>query len=104
MLRQERTLSPSRMRDGTVVIGAGRVGSVFAARLGATAYGRGEEVPLGGVRLVCIATPDAAITEVCGALAPRLGGEVAVVHFAVICFDPHVLWVDCAQVNVRADL
>ena len=30
--------------------------------------------------------------------------EVAVVHFAVICFDPHVLWVDCAQVNARADL
>jgi predicted short-subunit dehydrogenase-like oxidoreductase (DUF2520 family) len=70
------------MRDGTVVIGAGRVGSVVAARLGATAYGRGEEVPLGGVRLVCIATPDAAIAEVCGALAPRLGGDVAVVHFS----------------------
>ena len=30
--------------------------------------------------------------------------EVAVVHFAVICFDPHMLWVDCAQVNACADL
>ena len=70
------------MRDGTVVIGAGRVGSVVAARLGAPAYGRGEAVPLDGVGLVCIATPDAAIADVCGALAPRLGGDAAVVHFS----------------------
>ncbi len=70
------------MRDGTVVIGAGRVGSVVAARLGAPAYGRGAEVPLDGVRLVCIATPDGAISDVCAALAPRLGAEAAVVHFS----------------------
>src|SRR6266576_1435141 len=30
--------------------------------------------------------------------------EVPVVHFAVICFDPHVLWIDFAQMNARADL
>ncbi|HET7171387.1 MAG TPA: DUF2520 domain-containing protein [Gaiellales bacterium] len=70
------------MRGGTVVIGAGRVGSVVAARLGAPAYGRGAEVPLDGVRLVCIATPDGAISDVCAALAPRLGAEAAVVHFS----------------------
>jgi len=70
------------MRGDTVVIGAGRVGSVIAARLGARAYGRGAEVPLAGVRLVCIATPDGAIAEVCAALAPRLGAEAAVVHFS----------------------
>jgi predicted short-subunit dehydrogenase-like oxidoreductase (DUF2520 family) len=70
------------MRDDTVVIGAGRVGSVVAARLGARTYGRGAEVPLDGVRLVCIATPDAAIAGVCGAIAPRLARDAAVVHFS----------------------
>jgi predicted short-subunit dehydrogenase-like oxidoreductase (DUF2520 family) len=70
------------MRDDTVVIGAGRVGSVVAARLGARAYGRGEEVPLAGVRLVCVATPDGAIAGACAALAPRLARETAVVHFS----------------------
>jgi predicted short-subunit dehydrogenase-like oxidoreductase (DUF2520 family) len=70
------------MRDGTVVIGAGRVGRVVAARLGVRAYGRGAEVPLEGVRLVCFATPDGAIAEACRALAPRLKADTAVVHFS----------------------
>ena len=70
------------MERHTVVIGAGRVGSVVAARLGAQAYGRGEEVPLAGVRLVCMATPDGAIADVCAALAPRLSTDTAVVHFS----------------------
>jgi len=70
------------MPSHTVVIGAGRVGSVVATRLGAQAYRRGEEVRLDGVRLVCIATPDSAISEACGALAPRLSGQTAVVHFS----------------------
>src|ERR671934_1851958 len=70
------------MRSHTVVIGAGRVGTGVAARLGANAYGRGAEVPLDGVRLVCIATPDAAVAGVCRALAPRLSGDIAVVHFS----------------------
>ena len=65
-----------------MVIGAGRVGGVVAARLGARAYGRGAEVPLDGVRLVCIATPDGAIADVCAALAPRLSAAAAVVHFS----------------------
>jgi predicted short-subunit dehydrogenase-like oxidoreductase (DUF2520 family) len=39
-------------------------------------------VPLDGARLVCIATPDAAIAEVCGALAPRFAPDAAVVHFS----------------------
>ena len=70
------------MPSHTVVIGAGRVGSVVAARLGAQAYGRGAQVPLDGVRLACIATPDGAIANVCRAIAPRLGPEAAVVHFS----------------------
>jgi predicted short-subunit dehydrogenase-like oxidoreductase (DUF2520 family) len=70
------------MRGDTVVIGAGRVGSVVAARLGARAYGRGAEVALTGVRLVCIATPDGAIADACRALAPLLAPETAVVHFS----------------------
>jgi len=65
-----------------VVIGAGRVGSVVAARLGARAYGRGADVPLDGARLVCIATPDGAIAGACRALAPRLAPDTAVVHFS----------------------
>ena len=70
------------MPTHTVVIGAGRVGSVVAARLGAQAYGRGAEVPLDRVERVCIATPDAAIAGVCDALAPRLSDRVAVMHFS----------------------
>src|SRR6478609_9359588 len=70
------------MRGDTVVIGAGRVGSVVAARLGARAYGRGADVPLDNVRIVCIATPDGAIADACRALAPRLGPETAVIHFS----------------------
>jgi predicted short-subunit dehydrogenase-like oxidoreductase (DUF2520 family) len=70
------------MQDGTVVIGAGRVGSVVAARLGARAYGRDAEVPLAGVRRVCIATPDGVIADACRALAPRLSADTAVVHFS----------------------
>jgi predicted short-subunit dehydrogenase-like oxidoreductase (DUF2520 family) len=70
------------MPSHTVVIGAGRVGSVVAARLGAQAHGRGAEVPLGEVERVCIATPDAAIADVCRTLAPRLSDRVAVIHFS----------------------
>jgi predicted short-subunit dehydrogenase-like oxidoreductase (DUF2520 family) len=70
------------MRSDTVVIGAGRVGSVVAARLGAQAYGRGVEAPLEGVRLVCFATPDGVIAEACAALTPRLDADTAVVHFS----------------------
>jgi predicted short-subunit dehydrogenase-like oxidoreductase (DUF2520 family) len=70
------------MESHTVVIGAGRVGSVVAARLGARAYGRGAEVALTGVRLVCFATPDGAIADACRALAPRLAADTAVVHFS----------------------
>src|SRR5436190_12955076 len=70
------------MPSHTVVIGAGRVGSVVAARLGARTHGRGAEVPLGGVERVCIVTPDAAIADVCRTLAPRLSDRVAVIHFS----------------------
>ena len=65
-----------------VVIGAGRVGTVVAARLGATLYGRGQEPDLDGCGLLCIATPDAAIAGVCAKLAPRLPPGAAVVHFS----------------------
>jgi predicted short-subunit dehydrogenase-like oxidoreductase (DUF2520 family) len=70
------------MPSHTVVIGAGRVGSVVAARLGAQAYGRGADAPLDGVRLVCIATPDAGIADACRAIALRLTAATAVVHFS----------------------
>jgi predicted short-subunit dehydrogenase-like oxidoreductase (DUF2520 family) len=70
------------MQSATVVIGAGRVGSVVAARLGANAYGRGADVPLDGVERICIATPDAAIEGVSRALAPWLSADVAVIHFS----------------------
>ena len=63
------------MPSHTVVIGAGRVGTRRRRAPGSAAYGRGAEVPLDGVRLVCIATPDGAIAEVCAALAPRLSAE-----------------------------
>lgn len=70
------------MHRSTVVIGAGRVGTVVAARLGARAFARGEDPDLGGCRLLLIATPDAAIAEVCDALAPRLDPDAGVVHFS----------------------
>ena len=70
------------MHRTTVVIGAGRVGTVVAARLGARLFARGEDPDLGGCRLLLLATPDAAIAEVCGALAPRLDSQAGVVHFS----------------------
>jgi predicted short-subunit dehydrogenase-like oxidoreductase (DUF2520 family) len=70
------------MHKNTVVIGAGRVGTVVAARLGARLVRRGEDPDLGGCRLLLIATPDAAIAEVCGAFAPRLDPAAGVVHFS----------------------
>ena len=70
------------MHRSTVVIGAGRVGTVAAARLGARLFARGEDPDLGGCRLLLIATPDAAIAEVCNALAPRLDPGAGVVHFS----------------------
>jgi predicted short-subunit dehydrogenase-like oxidoreductase (DUF2520 family) len=68
--------------ESTVVIGAGRVGTVVAARLGARLAGRGVDPDLRGCRLLAIATPDAAIAEVCRALAPRLDPGASVVHFS----------------------
>jgi predicted short-subunit dehydrogenase-like oxidoreductase (DUF2520 family) len=70
------------MHTRTVVIGAGRVGTVVAARLGARLVARGEDPDLRGCRLLAIATPDAAIAGVCRTLAPRLEPEAAVVHFS----------------------
>jgi len=70
------------MHRSTVVIGAGRVGTVVAARLGARLFARGEDPDLGGCRLLLIATPDAAIAHVCRALAPRLEAGAGVVHFS----------------------
>jgi predicted short-subunit dehydrogenase-like oxidoreductase (DUF2520 family) len=70
------------MHTSTVVIGAGRVGSVVAARLGARLVARGEHPDLDGCRLLLIATPDAAIAQVCRALAPRLEAGAGVVHFS----------------------
>jgi hypothetical protein len=48
----------------TIVIGAGRVGTVVAARLGARLVARGEDPDLDGCRLLLIATPAVAIAEV----------------------------------------
>ena len=80
------------MQRRVVVIGAGRVGSVVAARLGANLYGRGQEPDLQGCGLLCLATPDAAIASVCTALAPRLPAGAAVVHFSgatsIAALDP----------------
>jgi predicted short-subunit dehydrogenase-like oxidoreductase (DUF2520 family) len=70
------------MQDTTVVIGAGRVGTVVAARLGARLVARGEDPDLRDCRLLAIATPDAAISDVCSALAPRLQPGAGVVHFS----------------------
>lgn len=70
------------MHQSTVVIGAGRVGTVVAARLGARLVRRGEDPDLGGCRLLLIATPDAVIADVCEALASRLDPAAGVVHFS----------------------
>jgi predicted short-subunit dehydrogenase-like oxidoreductase (DUF2520 family) len=70
------------MHTTTVVIGAGRVGTVVAARLGARLVGRGQDPDLGGCRLLLIATPDSQIAGVCRALAPQLEPDAGVVHFA----------------------
>jgi predicted short-subunit dehydrogenase-like oxidoreductase (DUF2520 family) len=70
------------MQDTTVVIGAGRVGTVVAARLGARLVARGEDPDLRNCRLLAIATPDSRIAAVCSALAPRLEPGAGVVHFS----------------------
>jgi predicted short-subunit dehydrogenase-like oxidoreductase (DUF2520 family) len=71
------------VHTSTVVIGAGRVGRTVSARLvGARLYARGERPDLEGCRRLMIATPDAAIAEVCAALAPQLAPDCAVVHFS----------------------
>ena len=71
------------MHTTTVVIGAGRVGRTVAARLsGARLYGRGQQPDLDGCRRVLIATPDAEIERVCGALAPGLDPEASVILFS----------------------
>lgn len=70
------------MAGRDVVIGAGRVGTVVAARLGARAYGRGETPDLAGCARLLVATPDAAVEAVCTALAPALPDGAAVVHFS----------------------
>ena len=67
----------------TVVIGAGRVGRTVAARLeGSRVYRRAHEAELNGCRRLLLATPDAAIAEVCAEVAPRLTPECAVIHFS----------------------
>jgi predicted short-subunit dehydrogenase-like oxidoreductase (DUF2520 family) len=70
------------VQTNIVVIGAGRVGTVVAARLGARLVARGEEPDLRGCGLLAIATPDAAIADVCRLLAPRLEPGAGVVHFS----------------------
>ena len=70
------------MHRSRVVIGAGRVGTVVAARLGARLVAQGEDPDLDGCRLLLIATTDAAIAHVCRALAPRLEPGAGVVHFS----------------------
>ncbi len=70
------------MQESIVVIGAGRVGTVVAARLDAHLYGRGKQPDLGGCTLLAIATPDAAIAPVCEALAPGLDAGASVIHFS----------------------
>lgn len=66
------------------MVGAGRVGRTVAARLpGSRLVGRGEAADdLSGCRLLLLATPDAAIAEVAGELAPHLPRTCAAVHFS----------------------
>ncbi|MGN6379418.1 MAG: DUF2520 domain-containing protein [Gaiellales bacterium] len=70
------------MDTSTVVIGAGRVGRTVAARIGARLYGRGQPPDLRTCDRLLIATPDAAIGQVCNELAPNLQPGCAVVHFS----------------------
>ena len=70
------------MQESIVVIGAGRVGTVVAARLGARIVARGERADLSGCTLLAIATPDTAIAGVCRELAPQLHPSAGVVHFS----------------------
>jgi predicted short-subunit dehydrogenase-like oxidoreductase (DUF2520 family) len=70
------------MQSSTVVIGAGRVGTVVAARLGGRLVARGDDPDLRGCSLLAIATPDAAIAGVCRELAPGLDPAAGVVHFS----------------------
>jgi predicted short-subunit dehydrogenase-like oxidoreductase (DUF2520 family) len=70
------------MDSSTVVIGAGRVGQTIAARLGAQLIGRNGDPDLAGCRRLLIATPDAAISAVCEAFAPRLEAGASVIHFS----------------------
>ncbi len=71
-----------RMYESTVIIGAGRVGHTIAARLpGSRLHGR-ERPDLDGAERVLIATPDAAIEQVCTALAPSLDASCAVIHLS----------------------
>ncbi|MEP6640460.1 MAG: DUF2520 domain-containing protein [Gaiellales bacterium] len=70
------------MHTTTVVIGAGRVGTVVAARLGASLVAHGESADLDGCRLLAIATPDHAIAEVGAELARPLEPGAGVVHFS----------------------
>jgi hypothetical protein len=75
-----RELEP--MHESTVIIGAGRVGTTIAARLpGARLFGR-ERPDLAGCDRLVIATPDAAIGDVCEALAPDLPAGCAVIHLS----------------------
>jgi predicted short-subunit dehydrogenase-like oxidoreductase (DUF2520 family) len=70
------------MQESIVVIGAGRVGTVVSARLGARLVAHGERADLAGCTLLAIATPDAAIADVCAELAPSLDPAAGVVHFS----------------------
>ena len=71
------------MHTHTVVVGPGRVGTIVAARLsGATLCGRALDADFATCRLLLIATPDAAIEQVCEALAGRIPAGCPVVHFS----------------------
>lgn len=59
------------------------MGRTVAARLpGADLVGRGQAPRLDGCRRLLIATPDAAIADVCAELAPHLDPDCAVIHFS----------------------
>ena len=59
------------------------MGRTVAARLrGARLLGRGQASQLNGCKRLLIATPDAAIAEVCADLAPNLDPGCAVIHFS----------------------